>query len=281
MNRMRTLAAILITVSLFAAGSQVADPKTGIAVMKKSFGLDDCYQFAVYPIDNFGVGTAYNFKPGQPTTDQDFICATFSCLDISPAPAVGTDAWMNINGYATPAQGGSLTLHSDSKSTYGTGVVLPGIMKLIKADFSADFTKNVTVDITIPGGTKRLLDRKQFGQEMDKLQPTDPMKKAFLNGTLDYVVGDLVVPSITMTIKVDGSKNIKADATLTAAKGILDKDASLNMKMDTSGAGNYTLTVSKPVILAYCHRRQPGAGAYAQRSDWDDWAAQPAIANTK
>lgn len=72
MNRMRTVVAILITVSLFAAGSQVADPKAGIAVMKKSFGLDDCYQFAVYPVDNFGVGTAYNFKPGQPTTDQDF-----------------------------------------------------------------------------------------------------------------------------------------------------------------------------------------------------------------
>jgi hypothetical protein len=266
------LAAVSCLFTIVVTAKQGVDPQQGVAVLKTAFALNDPdWQFAVYPVDNFGVATGYNFTPGQPTRDKDFICATFGCLQISPAPAVGSDPWKKVNGFAELGNGGALTIHSDSKSTFGLSVILPGILKLIKADFSADYSKNVTVDIEIPGGAKRMLDRGQFVTAINGMASTLPLKKAYLNGTLDYVIGDLIVDSMTMNISVDRSKNLKADAELTQAKGILDANSSLNMNMGTSGQGTYKLTVSKPVILAYLHRRQPAAGESAQTVNWDNW----------
>src|SRR5215469_11635820 len=147
MNNLCKLFLVTIVVSMLVTAKQTADPKAGIAALKTSFHLDDPdWQFEVFPVDNFGVGTGYSFTPGQPTREKDFICATFGCLN-TPPPPVGSEAWLKVNGFAEVGTGGGLTIHSDSKSTLGTGIILPGIMKLIKADFSADFTKDVTVDI--------------------------------------------------------------------------------------------------------------------------------------
>jgi hypothetical protein len=273
MKNLRKALVVTLAICTLVFAKQTADPKAGIQALKTSFHLDDPdWQFEVYPVDNFGVGTGYSFIPGKPTQEKDFICATFGCLSVTPAPTVGSPEWLTVNGYAEVANGGALNIHSDSKSSFGTGIVLPGIMKLIKADFNADFSKNVTVDITIPGGTRRMLDRRKFENYIGPLPPTDLLKKTYNNGTLDYVLGDLVVSSMTMNIKVDASKNVKADATLTQAKGILDSNASLNMDLKNSGNGSYTLTVSKPVILAYLHRRQPAAGQSAAQVGWADWA---------
>jgi hypothetical protein len=242
----------------------------GIKLLKSTLDLDPCYQFQVYPVDNFGVGTAYTFTANQPVTDRDFICATFSCLKL-PVQPVGSDAWLNVDDAAAVGSGGQVVIHGDSKSTYGTGVVLPGILKMIKADFSANFTNNTTVDITIPKLSKRLLDKQKFATQMDSLPVDDPLKKAFRAGNLDYVVGDVVAASMTVVVTVNPTKNISADATLTAAKGVLDSGASANFKMTSEGNGKYTLTVSTPVILAYCHRQQPQAGSYGVAHDWSNW----------
>src|SRR5260370_33791431 len=100
----------LIAFNIADGSSQIADPKIGMAAVQKAFQLDgDCWQFQVYPVDNFGVGTAYDFKPGQPLSASDFICATFGCLS-AERKDVGTDAWLNVDGLTENGGGGSLTM---------------------------------------------------------------------------------------------------------------------------------------------------------------------------
>jgi hypothetical protein len=259
--------------SLYCSQPTVPSPQLIENQLATAFGVkaQDNWEFQAYPVDNFGIGTAYDFKPGQPTLTGDFICSTFKCLNEKPAD-VGSSDWLSIDGILIPGGGGSLTLTADSKKEFSAGVVLSSLLKLINLNFSADFTNNATVTITIPKAYVRLLDRSTFVNRIGTLPNDDPLRQSFRNGTVDYIIGDIVVTSMSAKITVNKNKNITASATLTQATSIVGKDSSLNMKMTDDGNGNYTLDVSKPVIVAYLHRRQPGAGQSGQSNDFSDWA---------
>src|SRR5260221_3748604 len=51
------------------------------------------YRWLDYPLDNFGVATAYRGK-NLPPSDEDFLCSTFTCLGL--ARPAKPDLWLKL-----------------------------------------------------------------------------------------------------------------------------------------------------------------------------------------
>ena len=103
------------------------------------------------------------------------------------------------------------------------------------------------------------------------MQAADP---AFV-GKLAVAVSDYMVENMEVQIDFDRAVDTGLDAKLGQKIGqVLGKDASLNVKVSSSTSGTYTLSVTKPVILATFIKRQPRAGVMAEIRDpqkWPDW----------
>src|SRR5947209_16963412 len=52
------------------------------------------YQWLEYPLDNFGVATAYRDTRAE-ANPKHFLCATFTCLNIEPVPSGNSSEGVN------------------------------------------------------------------------------------------------------------------------------------------------------------------------------------------
>ncbi len=99
------------------------------------------YVFSTYPLDNFGVATAYENKQSP----ENFICATWECADISDDQKVSglsDDQKLKIVAegiqYATAGDGPSLNLTEEEKKSIGLNAVLPKLFQVL--DITGDFS---------------------------------------------------------------------------------------------------------------------------------------------
>jgi hypothetical protein len=106
-----------------------------------------------------------------------------------------------------------------------------------------------------------------------------PLEKAAWNdgkGNLVLVYSDIVVNSLKIEIKINPETKADLDAKMTGALSgkvgqIVGSGSDLGFKVDNSTKGDYTLEITKPLILAVYAKKQPGAGVLGDQKGWNDW----------
>lgn len=230
---------------------------------------DGDYRWSGYPVDNFGLATFYDAPKGKKWTDSDRICATWTCLNVAPAaipayvadpPDPNADGRLGLNGFADVGQGSSVTLDTKQSKDIGIKLLLPGLAQVLNLGANIDWKRGVTTVITIQKIYKRSANRDkllQFIGGPDNKNQT--LKNGFANARLSWVAADILATGVELKITVDNKTNADADVKLTQAAAVIAKDSSLNFKFASTGAGTYTLTIDRPLVLAVQTRSQPGA----------------------
>ena len=204
-----------------------------------------------YPTDNFGLGTLYDGKgPGS------LLCATPKCLGLSD----NETATLKAANYIEPGRGGSITLDDSQKRTLSINV-LATLLSLLNLSGKVDSSKATVVNVEIPAATIRYLMKGTLTSHIQKDSPSAAVTDAFQDRRLRAIVGDIVVDSMTATVKVDDSLSADVKASLDQNVGqTLGKDSSLAVSYSKTGTGTYKLETKKPVIVAVEPAKQPKTG---------------------
>ena len=277
----RKLIALLVVIPIaqpvFAIDyGQLMANKVREALGKKSNG----YTFATYPLDNFGLATAYEDKV-DPSKE---LCATWDCLGVSDDDKVAAMSAteklklkVSTVQYADTGEGPALKLSDDEKNSISLKALLPKILQVLSLSFDFSNSKGVTTTLTMGPVTIRTLRRKEM---LDRLGSKDahPLEKAaFDQKKLVLVYSDIVVSSMTIDLKLDASTNADLEAKLEGAlQGkvgqVIGKDSSLSFKVDRADKGEYSFEINKPMILAVYTKRQPAAGQLGATAGWSHWS---------
>jgi hypothetical protein len=229
------------------------------------------YVFLGYPTDNFGLGTVYRDQAKSDT----FIDDGVHLLGLSLPPPTNSDAlqsWLTLGDFASVGVGGAISLSDEERSSINTKLVLPEIANLLSVSGGVSFNNGTTTTLTIDRAYKRLLRKTPFVAKMNSKPATDLARQAFDAGRLVIVVGDVVIPAMTVTVKVDRTTNPVLDAKLNEAAGkIIGSGAELHLDVTTTSVGEYRLTVSRPVVVATLAVKQPAAGGLAADQEWENW----------
>jgi len=242
-------------------------------------GKANGYTFATYPVDNFGLATAYEDKV-DPSKE---LCATWDCLGVSDdakveamSPEEKLKLKVSAVQYADTGEGPALKLSDDEKNSISVKALLPKILQVLSLSFDFTHSKGVTTTLTMGPVTIRTLRRKEM---MDHLNSKDahPLEKAaFGQKKLVLVYSDIVVSSMTINLKLDASTNADLEAKLGGAlQGkvgqVIGKDSSLSFKVDRADKGEYSFEINKPMILAVYTKRQPAKGKLGPTRSWSNW----------
>jgi hypothetical protein len=262
------------------------DPKTQLAPpLATTLGIPNNYMMSPYPVDNFGIFTAYKPPSGQSWSELNQICATWDCLgvDAKDIPK-DADARLNIDGFASVGNGGTLTFDTTTQDSFGVKLLLPALAKLIDINGNVDWSRNVTVKVQLGNAHMRTLNRIKADNYLNHtLHTGNPLKDAFDQGQLVMIVADYVVDSLDATITVNKDLNAGANAALSQSASVnlpVGKDAkgnpaSLSASLENKGNGDYHLSVKNPVVIAVLAKQQPGAGvlgpAPSGADPWTDW----------
>lgn len=239
------------------------------------------YQSFTYPTSNYGLSTAYTPQSGRDIpSDRDFLCDMWSCIGIEDAEIpMDPKAQLAMNGFAAVGTGGTITLTETEQREIASNVALPEIYSVVNV--SGGFQKNQVTETTMTIGPAhaRQLRRKVMSEYISKLPATDPMKRAFDAGTLVLVIGDVVVDSLKVDIKVTNTAKPALDAALgkdvPGGAGKVFSSAKISVKMSSAVDGRYTFNIDRPIIVKRLLKRQPGAGVLGNALDdaWTDWDA--------
>jgi hypothetical protein len=129
------------------------------------------YTFSSYPTDNFGLATAYDPARGGDMSDENFLCATWSCL--RQQPPKGPRKKLEVNGFAEVGGNGALiTLTEKEQSEFGGSVVVPEIYKVLKVSADARTTKGIQTQLRLGRAYPRKLIRSKMTAVIRDLLPT-------------------------------------------------------------------------------------------------------------
>lgn len=256
--------------------------KAFAAAVKDAIGPDvKDYQALSYPTNSFGVVTAYKSSgQGKAVADGDFLCATWKCLGVetSAAPTSVDDVLtVRLEGleYATKGQGGTIKLTAENANEYAFKVVLPKIQQVLNLGVGLDSKSVVKVDLELGPATKRLLNKPDFIAylEGDKRQTSTKVavQKAFAQGALVLVVGDVVINSIKATVTTSKEVAPSVDAKLGGLTSKVFSDAEASFKVTRKQDATYEVESTGPVVALRLLREQPGAGQLRASADWQDW----------
>lgn len=276
---------LLTTLILGLVGCQEDYAAVMTTKVRAALGKDfKDYIWSSYPTDNFGLATAYDPERGKSFSDENFLCATWSCLK-QTVPAQ-SDQKLSVNGYAEVGDnGGIITLTEKVQTDLGANLVLPEIYQILKISADVGSTRNVETRLSLGRVYPRKLVRSKMTDYIGTLPSNDPLKRAFTDGRLVLIVADIVVDSMTIDIKIDTTKEAKLDAELASKlAGMVGKiidSAKIGLHIKKATNGEYQLEVTKPVVLAVLPRQQPAAGvlALAQDNEWLDWRVTTAPHN--
>lgn len=269
---------ILTCISAYAVdyGKLMAD-KVKSALGKKAI---KGYVFATYPVDNFGVGTAYQNKQSP----ENFICATWECVGISDdekLTSLTDEQKLKIIAdgvqYATAGSGPSLSLTEEEKKSIGLNAILPKLFQVL--DITGDFSHTNDINTTLTTGpiSVRILRRPAMMTKLNGPTGNAAEKDASKTGDLVLVYSDIVISSMKIEIKPNPQTKADLDAKLSSALSgkvgkVFSKDSDLSFKLDNSTKGDYSFSVDKPLILAVYAKRQPGPAVLGDQTGWHGWS---------
>jgi hypothetical protein len=265
----KQVCAAVILLSLTAPLASAQDFSTA---MRKIFGKQfKDYQWLDYPLDNFGVATAYR-DTQEVANPKRFRCATFTCLNIHPVPASNedkavNDQWLHVssrkgdeNGYADAGCGPELTDLLTKNSKLAITAFLPKILGLIGISSSLQRDKGSATTLEISSACSRLLNGRIDGYIAGLQDDVFGLKAASAAGELVLIKGDVVVNSFE--IKLKANQNLKAELEAKLQGALTKKfgdDAKLGVTLERDQSGDYHLKTTSPVIVGVLAVRQPKA----------------------
>jgi hypothetical protein len=223
---------------------------------------DGEFRWFGYPVDNFGLLTAYDAPQERAWTPSDQVCATWKCLDIVDSTKIPSDPdrRLKINDFADVGLGGAVTISETSARTLGINLLLPSIADFLKITTKVDWSKGVKAEIKFGNAYLRRADRNKYQEFIENKSQNNLLKITFKNGRLAWIAADIVAQGMEITVTVDTKANADAELALNEAVSVIAKNAKLGIKGESKRGGTYHFTVNHPVILAVQTRRQPGAG---------------------
>jgi hypothetical protein len=238
--------------------------------MREIFGQDfPHYQWLSYPLDNFGVGTAYR-DTRETANDKHFLCATFDCLNIEPVPASNNDEGLNKQwllvassptvdkGYADYGCGGpvqdALSRHSES----AIQAFFSQMMSVIGISLDLKKSRETTVTLVLKSACKRLLNGR-IQEYLEGLKRDDyGIRRAAVDGELILIKGDIVIDKLE--IKIHASQDLKTQLNAKLAGAGAKKfgsDSKFGIELSHDQSGDYYLRTTSPVIVGVLAARQP------------------------
>lgn len=232
--------------------------------MKSIFGNDyKGYQWFTYPINNFGVATAYRGKKNK-IERRGFLCATFSCLGMS-APG-NVDHWLQLgvppSNYADSGCGGELDAKLQSSKDLIVKAALPQILTVIGIDVGVARSRNSTAEAkSITMCARQLQQGKVITYITSLATDTFGLRRALDAGQLVLVVGDIVIKSMTVHVKADRNLKVGIDGKLQGqTEKVLGGGANFGVHVTRTGESEYDLKITEPVIAGILAVRENTLG---------------------
>ena len=238
------------------------------------------YTFSTYPVDNFGLATAYEDRP-SPSSE---LCATWDCLGVNDdsqvaviSPADRLKLRVSSVQYADTGDGPELRLSDEEKSALGLKALLPHLAQVLHLSFDLSRSKNLTTSMTMGPVTIRTLRRKEMLDHLRGKNAHPLERAAFEKRQLILVYSDIVIGSMQIDLKIDAATDAEADAKLQDSLHgklgqVIGRDSALSFKVNRADKGDYSFQIDKPVILAVYTKRQPKAGELGSASGWSGWS---------
>lgn len=259
---------ILIIIFCLLLFVKIGDAQQFKGAMKKTFGKQfKDYQWLDYPLDNFGVGTAYR-DTKEATNPKKFLCATFTCLNIIPIPTAESqlEQWLylklkndpSIIGFADVGTGGEVTEALKKNSGLQVTAFLPKLLSVIgiTGDVKYDTKKDTTINFI--NGRSRILNGQMITYIKGLQKDEHGLKSALFDGELVLVKGDVVITSLDITVKSTSDLKVALDGKLLgAATKTFGDEAKLGVKVTRGGNNDYHLKTTSPVIVGVLAVRQP------------------------
>ena len=240
------------------------------------------YKWLDYPLDSFGVASAYRGR-GTMVADSGFLCSTFECVG-SEVPRDSTK-WMQVmtvaepTGYASVGCGGNVSATLQQVSQVGGHAFLSSVLKVLSFDASASSERARKVNLTFTESCVRKLKQGKYEGAIDA-RPNDSLglSKAYAEGTLVVIVGDIVVSGLHIVVEPDVKMQAALQAELNGAVSkALTGPAGLKAEVSLKQSGTYELTLDRPMIVGYLAVQRGGRplgrtfGAVPTDTDWLDW----------
>jgi len=236
------------------------------------------FKFASYPVNNFGVATAYDNSNTE-------LCATWTCLAADSDVPTDTASLLSITTksgvrYADVGEGGAITLSDEEKRDLGVSIVLPQLLKVINLNASLGLNRDLKTDLTLGAVVIRKIIPDRVADRIKALPADSSELVAFNQRNLSLVYSDIVAKSLTITLTIDNTGNSDTDAKLSGALSgkagtvIGGQGSELSVKVDSATTGKYVLTINGPVILATWTKRQPSTG-HLGAGAIDSWPDSP------
>lgn len=240
------------------------------------------YAWLDYPIDDFGVASAYRGY-GASTQDGGFLCATFDCVG-APMPTEPAK-WLPVitprepGGYASVGCGGAVTATLQQLEEASGRTVLSSILKSLSFSASASSEKAKTVQLKFDEACVRKLKQGLYESAI-ATRPNDTLglAKAYGEGNLVVIVADVVVKGLYIVVQPDVKMKAAMEAEL---KGVASKTltgpAGVQAQVSASEKGTFELRLARPIIVGYLAVHRGGRpvgralGAVAVDVDWLDW----------
>jgi hypothetical protein len=242
------------------------------------------YQWAPYPMDDYGVGTAYRgtesvAQPGS------FLCATYTCfrmakpdiatapglaswLVLSPAPAPGGPPnTASTEGYADSGCGTNVDSSLQANSKWAVTAIVPQLMGVLGINANLSNDRNSTTTLAFGKACNRkLLQVKAINYLTKSTDDPYGVRAAYDNKRLTLVLEDIVITSFDFKITAKGDLKAGLDAKLANdPTGKFGNNSSLAFTLEKSGTNDYHLKSSTPLIVGFLaksnHDAPIGAGA--------------------
>jgi hypothetical protein len=236
---------------------------------KKVLGDDfKHYDFFSYPTDNYGVATCYFLESTAP----NFECDTWNCLGIKPLPS-DFNALLSLNDFAAVGTGPVITLTEKVKREIAIKAILPEVFNTLGVSLDASGTGIRTIDMSFGPGHVRNLRRQEFSNHLTALPSNQRLSVFFASGELVYVFSDVVLENFTVSISVDNSLQSQLDAKLAANPALgTFTGSSLDVKLSKNAQGKYTLSSTKPLIVARWTKKVSGPGVLNDANSGTDYS---------
>lgn len=232
-------------------------------------------QWLTYPLDNYGVGTAYSDRQKQ------FLCDTFPCLGLRPPdPLKDLAPWLKVTDtatntdYAAQAGGPPANLSSAKTKKLLIAAIVPKLLGVVGLNGSLDYSNDKTVTIGFAKAYVRELFPKPYLTKVTAA--TDDkygVKQAYERRDLVVVTTDVIIEGLS--IKVEPNSQLGTKLKATAGEGIRNfYGSSLNVEVDTSSKGTYTVTSKSAFIVGIRARQNPlrsGVGTTGIPTTWNAW----------
>jgi hypothetical protein len=207
------------------------------------------YRWFGYPVDNFGILTAYRPPIGKQFKDTDRICATWSCLEI-PDPPPDSESLLELGGFADLAPGGSVPLTPRQQKSLATGLLLPQLAKLLGIKGKIHWSRGVQASLTAGKIWKRFANLNAYNQFIDHKSTNLLLTEGWGRGELIYIGADIVAQDVTVILTVDPQTNASANAALEKAAFDLSNSNSSALTLRNQGNGSFVLKISTYFVLA-------------------------------